>query len=91
MIDDTTKTVYIPIGDGEAICKRIANGVATREDYRKAGQYCVNIYERDYQALLLSGDIQMIDEGSALLCNPNLYDKRTGLSLKPEFGKYYFC
>lgn len=91
MIDDTTKTVYIPIGDGEAICKRIANGVATREDYRKAGQYCVNIYERDYQVLLLSGDIQMIDEGSALLCNPNLYDKRTGLSLKPEFGKYYFC
>lgn len=90
MIDDNTKTVYIPVGEGQAICNRIVNGFAGREDYRKAGEYSINIYDRDYQALLLAGDIQPIDENSSVLVNPNLYDEKTGLSLKAEFGKAYF-
>lgn len=90
MIDDNTKTVYIPVGEGQAICNRIVNGFAGREDYRKAGEYSINIYDRDYQALLLAGDIQPIDESSSVLVNPNLYDEKTGLSLKAEFGKAYF-
>lgn len=91
MIDENTKAVYIPIGEGETICMHIANGLATREDYRKAGEYCVNVYEHDYQSLLLAGDIQAIDEGSGLLVNLNLYNEKTGLSLKAEFGKAYFA
>lgn len=90
MIDNNTKTVYIPVGEGKEICNRIVNGLAGRDDYRKAGEYSVNIYDRDYQSLLLAGDIQPIDENNSVLINPNLYDEKTGLSLTAEFGKAYF-
>lgn len=90
MIDDNTKTIYIPIDKGQEICSRIANGTANRDDYRKAGEYCVNIYDAHYKELLLAGDIQEIDENSGILNNLHLYNKKMGLSLNAEYGKAYF-
>lgn len=90
MIDQNTKTVYIPIGEGEALCCRLAHGAASRQEYRQAGQYCVNLYEQHFQALAASGDLQLLDDNSGLLVNLSLYDEQTGLSLKAESGKAIF-
>lgn len=90
MIDQNTKTVYIPIGSGAEVCQRIAAGIADRQDYRRAGQYSVNLYEQHFQSLVTSGDIQIIDDGSGILTNPALYHPETGLSLQAEFGKAIF-
>lgn len=90
MIDQNTKTVYIPIGEGEEVCQRIARGAANRKDYRQAGQYSVNLYEQHFQALVASGDIHLIDDNSGILTNLSQYDPQRGLSLQPEFGKGIF-
>lgn len=90
MIDQNTKTVYIPIDDGTEVCRRIAEGTANRQDYRRAGQYSVNLYEQHFQALVASGDIDLTDDSSGILRNLSLYDSQIGLSLNAEFGKAIF-
>ena len=86
-IDENTKTVYIPTEEGEALCRVIAEGRGARQDYRRAGQYAVGIYEAHYQALVSAGDVAVIDEGSGILVNMALYDKEKGLSLQADVGK----
>lgn len=90
MIDRTMKTVYIPLEGGQDVCQRIAQGTATRHDYRMAGQYCVNLYEQPFQALVESGDIQQVGDDEGLLLNLALYDRERGLSVRAEFGKGIF-
>ena len=90
LIDQATKTVYIPVGDGKALCDHLRTGHAGREIYRKAGQYSVNIYEQHYQALLSAGDITPLDEESAVLADPALYRESTGLSLQADAGRAEF-
>ncbi len=89
-IDQATKTVYIPLEDGEEACCSLLSGYATRAQYRKAGKYSVNIYEQHYQALVNSGDITTLDEDSAVLTNGTLYSQDTGLSLKADTGRAEF-
>ena len=90
MIDQTTKTVYIPLGGGAAACQPRLDGTAGKAAYREAGQYSVNVYAQHYQALLDAGDIQPLTEDSAVLINLSLYDSQMGLSLKADPGKAEF-
>lgn len=90
MIDQASCTVYIPVGEGIAACQPLSDGTATREDYRRAGQYGVNVYEQHYRQLLSSGDIRPLSETSALLVNLSLYDSKLGLSLEADPGKAEF-
>ena len=90
LIEQSTCTVYVPMGDGTDLCQRLLEGNAGREDYRKAGQYSVNIYEKHYCDLLSAGDIQPLDGNSAVLINLSLYDIEKGLSMKSDPGKAEF-
>ena len=90
LIDQETFTVYIPLGEGEAICRPLLNGQSNREDYRRAGQYSVGIYDRDFQNLCRAGDIHLLSENSAILENLGLYDSEMGLSTKADTGKSEF-
>lgn len=90
LIDQATKTVYIPLGNGKDLCAKLQSGSATRKDYREAGQYGVSIYEQHYQALLYAGDITPLDEESAVLTTLSLYSEETGLSLQADTGKAQF-
>lgn len=90
LIDDNSKTVYIPLGEGENLCRKIIDGCADRADCRRAGQYGVNVYEQHYKALVSAGDVLAVDEGAGVLTNLALYDEQTGLSLHAEAGKADF-
>lgn len=90
LIDQETFTVYIPLMDGETVCRPLLNGHATREDYRLAGQYAVNVYQQHFQSLLEAGDIQLLSENSAILLNLSLYNPEMGLSTKADAGKAEF-
>lgn len=90
MIDNNTKTVYIPLEEGAAIAEKLKSGFATREVYRKAGRYGVNVYDIQYRRLLDAGNIEPLDENSAVLVNMELYDKNTGLSLDCEQETGFF-
>lgn len=90
LIDTETFSVYIPLGEGEEICRPLQEGCAGREDYRKAGQYCVNIYPQHFRALWEAGDIRQLSPDSGILENFELYDAQTGLSTRADPGKAQF-
>ena len=90
LIDQETCTVYIPIEEGAVACQPLVDGTVKREDYRRAGQFGVSIYEQHCRALKDAGDILPLTEASAVLTNLSLYDPQMGLSLKSDPGKAEF-
>lgn len=90
LIDNDTKTVYIPCAESEGLIASLQRGDADRKIYRAAGHYCVNIYSQHYEALLATGAIREFQPGCACLVNAKLYDQNSGLSLQPENGKAEF-
>ena len=96
LIDQNTRTVYVPFGGGAALIERLKAGECSKELYRKLGRYAVSVYDRHFEALYAAGallttrDIPALDESSAILSDLTLYDERTGLTLEPETGKAEF-
>lgn len=91
LIEDNSRTVYIPLGEGKALCDRLLGGFATKQDYRRAGQYSVSVYENHYRALYAAGALQPLNEDSAILTDMRLYDSEKGLSLAAESGQAFFA
>lgn len=88
LIDDATKTVYIPWGEGAALTERLLAGERSRALYRQAGQYSVSVYEQHFKALTPA--LTCLDEDSAVLNDRALYSDLTGLSLKDDRDKALF-
>ncbi len=93
LIDENTRTVYVPYGEGAALVKRLRAGECSRELYRKLGRYAVSVYEPHFQrlyaagALLTAREVPALDPDSAVLNDMTLYSEAMGLSLEPETGK----
>ena len=87
LIDSPTRTVYIPAGAGAELVERLRAGERNRSLFRRLGRYGVSVYENHFQALEQAGDLELLEDGSAVLSNPTLYDGHTGLSLEAEEGK----
>ena len=90
LIDNSTRTVYIPLEKGAELIEKITDGTAARSDYRAAGRYCVSIYEQHYQSLLSSGALNTLSDDSAVLTDLSLYSSEMGLSLNMDSGKALF-
>ena len=96
MIDNDTRTVYIPWKDGSELIERLCDGACSKKLYRQLGQYAVQVYNAHFQALYDAGALQTADETnalddrSAILCDLSLYDEKTGLSLKADSGQAFF-
>lgn len=60
----------------------------TREFFRKVGPYCVNIFENQFEEL--SGSLRIVGEKFAVLTNPDLYNRKTGLSTEDAGGSGLF-
>lgn len=91
LIDRTTCTVYIPMGNGADACQPLVEGRAGRADYRRAGQYGVSVYQQHYEALYRAGAISPLTEDSAVLTDISRYDPEMGLSLTAEAGEAFFA
>ena len=96
LIDQNTRTVYVPIDDGAALVEQLKEGECSKGLYRKLGRYAVSVYEPHFQklyaagALLTAREVPALDESSAILSDLTLYDERIGLTLEPETGKAEF-
>ena len=90
LIDSPTVTVYIPIGEGGELVRRLRRGEGGRALYRSLGQYGVPIYERDFRALEQGGAIESMKDGSFVLRDLTLYSHETGLSLTGQGGEAQF-
>ena len=88
LIDSETKTVYIPLGEGEELVRRLRSGEHSRALFRALGQYGVSIYPPHFKVLNMAGDLEVLEDGSAVLTNLALYDSTTGLSMTADEGKF---
>lgn len=61
-----------------------------RSLFRQLGQYGVSIYEQHFAALETAGDLEVLENGAAILRSTALYSSETGLSLKADSGKGLF-
>ena len=87
IIDNATRTVYIPVGEGAALVDSLRHGERNRSLFRKLGRYGVSVYENHFQSLDGAGALELLEDGSAVLLNTNLYSEQTGLSLQAEGGQ----
>ena len=87
IIDNATRTVYIPVGEGTALVDSLRHGERSRSLFRKLGRYGVSVYENHFQSLDSAGALELLEDGSAVLLNTNLYSEQTGLSLQAEGGQ----
>lgn len=90
LIRSDTKTVYIPREDGIQLAERLHQGERSRALFRALGQYGVSVYPDHFTALDRAGVLELLEDGSALLTDLELYQETTGLTLDPESGKAFF-
>lgn len=90
LIENATRTIYIPVGEGAALVERLRQGERSRELFRGLGQYGVSIYDQHFNALYAAGDLELLDQETAVLTNLALYSESTGLSLEADSGKGLF-
>ncbi|MCD8382678.1 MAG: CRISPR-associated helicase Cas3' [Clostridiales bacterium] len=90
LIENPTKTIYLPIDKGEELCQLLQAGQTNRALYRKLGPYSVEVYQEQYQALYQAGALDPVDERSAVLTSPIWYDRETGLKSDAQGGQGLF-
>lgn len=90
LIENDTRTIYIPDGCGEALVRQLRQGERSRSLFRALGQYGVSVYPRHFQALDEIGALELLEDGSAVLTDQSLYSRATGLSLQAEGGQGLF-
>lgn len=95
LINDSTKSVFIPIDEkARNIKEQLMMGNRSRQLMRAAGAYMINVRyskaqgQSDFMKLLTQGQIEMFpgDENLAYLVNLEDYDEELGLKIKSEDG-----
>lgn len=87
IIDSAARTVYIPREEGVELAGRLRAGERSRELFRRLGRYGVSVYEGDFIALEKAGQLELLEDGSALLRDAGLYSDETGLDAKAGLGQ----
>lgn len=91
LIENDTKTILIDKeSEGAAIVERIQRGEHSRHLVREAGQYCVNIYQKDFENLNGAGRLKPIGLDFYVLRNQEQYDEEQGLLIQAERGDALF-
>lgn len=86
IIDTPTRDIYIPIGEGAALCDRLRLGDVSRAILRRLGEYSVSCYSTQFDALNSAGAIDVLPTGDAILMDRTQYNDHTGLTLDVETG-----
>lgn len=84
LIQENTRTVYIPQGDGEDLAARLRSGERSRSLFRKLGQYSVSVYPDHFRSLNRAGALELLEDGSGVLTDLSLYQENTGLIMEIE-------
>lgn len=92
LIEENTRTILIPKEEeARKILDQLRHKGFSKELMRKAGQYCVNVYENDFQKMFAAGMLGEISEDLKedyfVLKNPDQYTDETGLVLDVGYGE----
>lgn len=83
IIENNTKTLYIPTLENKAEIEALRNGNYSRELFRSLQQYSLNLYDYDFKKLDYISAIEVVDGSFYILANLDYYDDKTGLII-PE-------
>ena len=87
LIESNTRTILIDIEpEAVQIAMQIRRGEHSRQLIRQAGQYCVNVYENDFEALNGAGRLEQIDQEFYVLRNKEQYTAEKGLVIDVSRG-----
>lgn len=86
LIETPARTVYLPVEEGAALCRKMQAGEVSRTLLRRLGQYSVDCYEQQFQALDNAGALELLPDGAAILRDLSKYNRKTGLALNIETG-----
>lgn len=87
LIESNTRTILIDTEPQAAqIAMQIRRGEHNRELIRQAGQYCVNVFEHDFEALNGAGRLEQIDQEFYVLRNKEQYTRERGLVIDVSRG-----
>lgn len=92
LIEENTKTILIPKEeDAQKILEQLKIKGFTKELMRKMGQYCVNVYENDFQKMFSAGMLNGISEDLKddyfVLRDLERYTDEMGLDLSVGYGE----
>lgn len=92
LIEENTKTVVIPKEEeAKEILEQLRIKGATRQRIRALGQYCVNVYESDFQKMYAAGMLGEISEDLKgdyfVLRELEKYTEEMGLKLNITYGE----
>lgn len=86
LIENAACTVYLPLGEGAALCQQMQTGPVTRTLRRKLGIYSVCCYPQQFERLRAAGALAPLPDGSAILTDTSCYSEKTGLAMDVETG-----
>ncbi|MDC7287775.1 CRISPR-associated helicase/endonuclease Cas3 [Blautia schinkii] len=91
LIESRTVTILIDAEpEAQAIAERLRYGEYSRSIIREAGQYCINIYEKDFELLYGAGRLKELVKDIYLLRNREQYTKEIGLVMDVSRGDALF-
>ena len=86
LIENAARTVYLPVGEGAALCEQLQSGHITRTLLRKLGVYSVSCYKDQFDKLDAAGALAPLSDVSAILTDTSCYSEKTGLAMDVETG-----
>lgn len=86
LIENAARTVYLPVGEGAALCEQLRSGHVTRTLLRKLGVYSVSCYPQQFERLRAAGVLAPLPDDSAILTDTSCYSEKTGLAMDVETG-----
>ena len=88
LIENDTTTILIDREpEAQLLAERIRRGEYSRQLIRDTGQYCVNVYEQDFDKLNGAGRLEAIAPGFYVLRNKEQYSEEMGLQIQVERGE----
>ncbi len=87
LIQPGARAVLVPrTPEAKALADRLRGGERSRELLRKIGQYTVNLYEKQFEALRALGALDVTERELAVLTDETRYSEKTGLEVPTDEG-----
>lgn len=87
-IETVTKPILIDKEpEAQNLIQRLKNGEYNQKIVREIGQYCVNVYEKDFQELLQAGLLNEIIPDLYILNHSEIYSEEEGLVIHKRRGE----
>ena len=86
LIEDTGKTVVVCWKDGSELVQELLQNGPSYLLMTKISKYCVNIYQRDFEALCKMGVVSEKKEGLFVVDYAEKYDERIGLRIDSNWA-----